>query len=60
MLVPAPGRAVDPQRAAERTDAVGHVHEAVALTRAARRVEAGAGVGDREQQRALLLVELDR
>src|SRR5690242_9193199 len=53
------GCRVHAQRAAEGADAVGHVHEAVALPRGAVRIEPGAGVGHREQQRALLLVQVD-
>ena len=50
--VPEPGRAVDRERAADRADPVGHVDEAVAAHRAARRVEAGTVVGDGEAQLA--------
>ena len=52
-----PGRRLDRDAAADGADAVAHVHEAVALVRAAREVEAGAVVGDLEEQRAFVLAD---
>ena len=60
MRVPLPGAASTTTGPADGTDAVGHVHEAVAAVRARRHVEAGAVVGDDEQQRALVLADVDR
>ena len=45
---PLPGRTLDVERAADRSEPVGHVDEPVALDRAAARVEPGAVVDDLE------------
>ena len=59
ILVPCAGGRLHDDAAADRADPVAHVHEAVAALRARREVEAGAVVGDLEEQRAFFLVDGD-